>query len=103
MTHAGAAGNASLLRVDAPNVIVETVKPAEDGSGDVIIRLYEAKKTATAARLSVSIPGMVLETDMLEENGVPLQTEKAESDTIVPLQFRPFEIKTLRFIAHEPV
>ena len=103
LTHAGAAGSASLLRVDAPNVIVETVKPAEDGSGDVIIRLYEAKKTATAVRLSVSIPGMVLETDMLEENGVPLQTEKAESDTIVPLQFRPFEIKTLRFIAHEPV
>ena len=37
----GVAGEVSMFDVDSPNVIMETVKPAEDRSGDVIVRLYE--------------------------------------------------------------
>ena len=50
MTVSGAAGERSLFSVDAPNVVVETVKPAEDGSADVVVCLFESKRTATRKR-----------------------------------------------------
>ena len=90
---AGAGGEASVLAVDAPNVIIEAVKAAEDGSGDVIVRLYEAMCTATRCKLVTSLPlkGAV-ETNMLERAREELQVE----DDGVVLQLRPFEIKTVR-------
>ncbi len=89
----GAAGEHSLFSVDAPNVIVETVKPAEDGSPDVIVRLYEAKRTATRCTLSTSLPIVTAaETDMLERTQAELSCDAGKID----LSFRAFEIKTLR-------
>ncbi len=89
----GAAGRTSILSVDAPNVIIETVKPAEDGSGDVVVRLYEAKRTATRCTLSTTLPvSGVAETDMLEEK----ERDLVIQDGQVALEFRPFEIKTVR-------
>ena len=81
----------SAFRVDAPNVFVDAVKPAEDGSGDVILRLYESKHADTVCRLEIGIPsGSAYLCDMLEN---PLQ----ELDTgNAVLHFRPFEVKTLR-------
>lgn len=83
---------APLLHVDAENVIVETVKRAEDGCG-VIIRLYEAAhaRTQTAVRFPLPVRA-VAETDLLEEAGRPL----ALQDGTVALEFQPFEIKTLK-------
>ncbi|MBQ7887697.1 MAG: alpha-mannosidase, partial [Clostridia bacterium] len=49
---AGSAKAHSLLSVDAPSVIIDTVKLAEDGSGDMIVRLYESKHAATKARIT---------------------------------------------------
>jgi alpha-mannosidase len=93
-TAPGDGGRQSLLRLDAPNVIVETVKPAEDGSGDVVLRLYEAMRTATECTLETALPVKAAEvTDMLEENGEAV--EVAEGGRL-RLAFRPFEIKTLR-------
>lgn len=40
----------SLAWVDAPNVVIETIKPAEDGDG-VIVRLYEVDNALTTTRL----------------------------------------------------
>jgi alpha-mannosidase len=82
-----------LFSVDAPNVIVETVKPAEDGSGDVVVRLYESKRAATRCTLSTSLPAVgAVQTDMLENKlgGLALR------DGQVALDFRPFEVKTVR-------
>lgn len=43
--HAGEAAAASALqRVDRENINLDTMKPAEDGSEDIILRLYESKK-----------------------------------------------------------
>ncbi|MBA3685863.1 MAG: alpha-mannosidase, partial [Planctomycetes bacterium] len=90
---AGEADRASLFALDAGNVIIETVKPAEDGSGDVIVRMYEALRTQTHCALRVDLPfAAVSETDMLE---APVAKLKAR-DGRVALTFRPFEIKTLR-------
>lgn len=89
----GGAGEKSLLTVDAKNIVIETVKPAEDGSGDVIMRLYECKRTATQCELKINLPvAEVTQVDMLERGGqaLPLRQKR------VALSFRAFEIKTLR-------
>jgi alpha-mannosidase len=89
----GAGGERSLFSVDAPNIIVETVKPAEDGSGDVVVRLYEAKRMATRCRLSTSLDiATAVQTDMLENGNEALPL----ADGQIGLEFRPFEIKTIR-------
>ncbi|MBN1640471.1 MAG: alpha-mannosidase, partial [Anaerolineae bacterium] len=89
----GSAGEASLFAVDAPNVIIETVKPAEDGSGDIVLRLYESKRTTTACALRTVLPVVAAaETDMLENHQVDLSLDGGS----IALAFRPFEIKTVR-------
>jgi alpha-mannosidase len=89
----GGAGEGSLFQLDAPNVVIETVKPAEDGSGDIVVRLYEAKRAATRCTLRTSLPvARALETNMLEEGGEPLPFRGG----LVALDLRPFEIKTVR-------
>ncbi|MBR5923140.1 MAG: alpha-mannosidase, partial [Clostridia bacterium] len=82
----------SLLSVDAGNVIIETVKPAEDKEG-VIVRAYEAEGTFTNCKLTFDAAfGSVFITDMLEYENEPIDTE----NNTVLLDFKPFEIKTLR-------
>ena len=89
----GAGGEQSLFSVDAPNIIIEAVKPAEDGSADVIVRLYEAKHMATRAALTTSLPVQrVALTNMLEEFEADLPCASGQ----IPLEFRPFEIVTVR-------
>lgn len=90
---AGAAGGGSLFAVDTPNVVIETVKPAEDGSGDIVLRLYESKRAATRCTLSSTLPvKKAALTTMLEERGKPVSIRSGR----LVLDFRPFEIKTLR-------
>jgi len=89
----GAAGERSLFKVDAVNVIIETVKPAEDDSGDVVVRMYEAKRTTTRCTLSTSLPVVeAARTDMLET----VQERLPHDGGRIVLQFRPFEVKTVR-------
>jgi len=90
----GYADEESVFSVDAPNIVIETVKPAADGSGDVAVRLYETKRMSAKCRLKTSFPvASAMLTDMLEENGRKLRvTKKGE----ITLSFRPFEIKTVR-------
>ena len=79
--------------MDAPNVVIETVKPCEDGSGDVVVRLYESKRSRTSCRLSTALKlARARATDMLEQGGKLLLVH----DGAIELDFRPFEIKTLR-------
>ena len=92
-TASGAAGERSLFAIDAPNIIIETVKPAEDGSADIVLRLYEAKRMATRCTLSTSLPiRQALATNMLEQGDQILLLHNGE----IALDFRPFEIKTVR-------
>jgi alpha-mannosidase len=89
----GDAGEKSLFRIDQTNVIIETVKPAEDGSGDIIMRLYETLRTDTQVELTTTFAlQSVQQADMLEnaENALPFE------GGLIKLSFRPFEVKTLR-------
>ncbi len=90
----GDGGTKSLFTVDAPSVVIETVKPAEDGSTDIIVRLYESKRMAVACSLATTLPvRSACCTDMLES---AVLTELPIVDATVALEFRPFEVKTVR-------
>jgi alpha-mannosidase len=87
-----APARASFLQVDAPNIIVEAVKQAEDGA-DLIARLYEATGASTRAKVRVSLgAASAALVDLMEEHPQPLVLE----DGCVELRFAPFEIHTLR-------
>jgi len=89
----GSAGEASIFKLDAPNIIIETVKPAEDGTSDIILRLYEAKRCLTRCTLSTTLPIIkVTQTDMLERYQFELSVRRGN----ISLEFRPFEVKTIR-------
>jgi alpha-mannosidase len=97
---AGASGNAPLgnsgswFRVSVPDVIIETVKQAEDGNG-LVVRLYESAGAATSAELLCGF-GLTAaeETNLIEEHPAPLPV----SGKAVALDFRPFEIRTIRLV-----
>jgi alpha-mannosidase len=77
----------------APGVEVDAVKLADDGSGDLIVRLHEAVGNRT--RISVHTPGRVAEAwrcNLLEEREIGEEV----GDGIVTLTLRPFQIVTLR-------
>ncbi|WP_375295216.1 alpha-mannosidase [Paenibacillus sp.] len=94
-TVAKPAGTDSFLKLDHPNVMVETVKRAEDGE-DIIIRLYETAGTRiqttlhTAFRMSEAWLA-----DMLERRIQPLDIK----GQTLNLTFAPFEIMSLRLTA----
>ena len=79
-------------------MLVETVKLADDRSGDIVVRLYESRGgRARAIRLAV-IPAAtaVHETDLLEAARPPnIRSTPAGRDSTL----RPFQIRTLRLIA----
>jgi alpha-mannosidase len=82
---------APILTVDSPAIVVEAVKLAEDGSGDVVVRLYEARGGRAAGRLTPGFPaGGAVRTDLLER---PLEQQPADP---FELSLRAFELVTLR-------
>ena len=77
---------------DAPNILCETVKQAEDGE-DTVCRFFECSNTATTATLRFGHPvKKVMLCDMSEND---LQ-ELTVRDNAVTLDFRAFEIQTLK-------
>lgn len=80
----------SFLTVDAPNVLVETIKPLEAGDG-YAIRLYEAEGTGTFADVMLRYPASrIVQSNMLEEGEKELGGGRH-----IHLWFTPFEIKTI--------
>ena len=86
-----------LVSVDNAALVVEAVKLAEDGSGDVIVRLYESLGERSSGRLTANFPvRKVQAVDLLERTaeapGVVAGSDGAE------LTLRPFQLVTLRFV-----
>ncbi|GIJ69780.1 alpha-mannosidase [Virgisporangium ochraceum] len=82
-----------LVAVDNDAVVVEAVKLADDGSGDVVVRLYEALGGRASARLTVDFPlAAAAETDLLER----VLTPSAREGGTVAITLRPFQVVTLR-------
>lgn len=82
----------SLASVQPANVILETVKQAEDGNG-VIVRLYETENARTEACLTWNRPiASVEECNCIEEKQADAAFERAR----IPFVIKPYEIKTFR-------
>ena len=101
--YAGRAGDGSLperfsaVSCDADNIILETVKIAEDGN-DVILRMYETKNERTAFHLHLGIPAEEVWLCDLMEN--PVERVEGKNGEIA-LVAKPFEILTLRLTRGE--
>ncbi|RIX31277.1 alpha-mannosidase [Amnibacterium setariae] len=85
-----------LLAVEGEGVVVESVKLAEDGDGDIVVRLYEAlgRSTEAAVVLGVAHEG-VEEVDLLEDPLAPSALVGVDGGR-ARLRLRPFRIVTLR-------
>jgi alpha-mannosidase len=82
----------SLIEVDTPQVVVETIKRAED-SDATVVRLYEAWGGRARARLRTTLPATrAFLCDLLERelDEVPVR------DGVVELELAPFKIVTLK-------
>ena len=89
-------GLRSMVSLNAPNVIIETVKRAEDGNG-IIVRLYESQRQRGTVQLHTGFAmEAAWETNLLEENESALHVE---NDSI-QLSLKPYQIMTLRLISH---
>ncbi|MEV7238958.1 glycoside hydrolase family 38 C-terminal domain-containing protein [Streptomyces sp. NPDC051020] len=88
-----------LVSTDDEAVVIEAVKLADDRSGDLVVRLYEAHGGRARAVLTIAAPwDAVTETDLLErplDGAEPTRPGTPES-TSLHLTLRPFEIRTLR-------
>lgn len=82
----------SLVYADRSNVVIETVKQAED-SDMTVIRTFEChgKRTKTKVHFGRTIQDVAM-TDMAEEANDPIACE----DNSVILSFEPYEVKTLK-------
>ena len=82
----------TLCELDADNIIIESIKGAEDGQG-YILRIYVAEGSATQCQLKINHQlTSIVQTNMLED--VESQYNVAANE--IELKFTPFEIKTLK-------
>ena len=88
----------SFVSVDDAGFVVVAVKRADDGSGDVVVRGYEAYGGRRRVRLRAPAPvSSAHRTDLLERPRHPLPVD----DGAVCLALRPFELVTLRLVLAE--
>ncbi|MBS1697866.1 MAG: hypothetical protein JST25_05610 [Actinobacteria bacterium] len=79
-----------LVAVSGEGIVVSSVKLADDRSGDVIVRVYEALGRRTTGSLSVAFPHAgIREVSLIEDELDDPRTGEA-------LSLRPFEVRTLR-------
>lgn len=84
----------SFVSVDKENIMLETVKKAEDGRG-FIIRLYEYENALTKAKVTFAMNSAeVEECNLLEEK---LEDVTCENGSF-KVKIKPYEIKTFRII-----
>lgn len=86
------------IRLDARGALISVIKPADDGSGDLVVRLWETRGASTSGTLSISRPtATAVLCNALEE---PLTPEIISvKDGIVDVELAPFQIQTLRISA----
>ncbi len=87
----------SFASIDKANVILETIKKAEDGNG-IVVRLYEIENTRTKVELTfdrpvVSVEEVNLIEETVEEGKVAMPTANS-----ISFQIKPYEIKSYRVV-----
>jgi len=84
----------SLISTDLPNVVIETIKQAQDGQG-LIVRLYESQRRRGKLTLTTGFPlAQVWRTNLIEENREALDCDENSVTTFI----KPYQILTLRLL-----
>lgn len=84
----------SFVSVDQPNVVIETVKQANDGNG-IVVRLYESQRRRGTVTVRTGFPlHDAAITNLLEENQSDVTMEKRA----VTFEITPYQIVTLRLV-----
>ena len=82
----------SLVSVNCPNVIIETIKRAEDGNG-IVIRMYESENAYTKAKLTVRRPFAQAQIcNLLEE----AESAASVSENVIAVTLKPLEVVTVK-------
>ncbi len=98
-----AARTRSLVQIDNPGVRLEAIKLADDRSGDVVVRVYEAVGQRSKAVLRFDFP--VDDVDEVDLRERPLSMDLPHARVLdtcgrtVRVELRPFEILTLRIVS----
>ena len=79
-----------LVSVQGEGIVVSAVKLADDGSGDVIVRVYEALGRRAVGELSIAFDHREVREVSLIEDDID------DARTGGELRLRPFEVRTLR-------
>jgi alpha-mannosidase len=86
----------SFFQIDQSNVIIETIKRAEDDQG-IIVRLYEYQRIRGECTIRCGFPlKEAWRTNLLEENQEQLEI----TDNSVTLAISPYKVITLRLLPH---
>lgn len=84
----------SLIVADQPNIVIETIKRAEDGNG-IIVRLYESQRRRGQIALTTGFPlKAAWHTNLLERN----EQELPVAGQQLTISVHPYEIVTLRLL-----
>lgn len=80
-----------------PGALISAVKPAEDGSGDIVVRMWETRGSRTSGSVVFPAPVEVHRTDGLEQADANVPVRRTQdNDSVIDIELRPFEIATLR-------
>jgi len=92
ITQTGMPSEASFCQIQPENIILETIKKAEDSS-EMILRLYESWGTKTSGNIELGIPvKKAILVNLMEEEQKPLKVKNNQ----IEITFKPFEIHTLK-------
>ena len=86
------------LEITPQNIVVSALKPGPDGTA--VLRIYEAAGQATVAKIRLSAQVVAAEeVNLMEDPGRKLPV----TDNTLQLDFRPFEIKTIKLFLERGV
>lgn len=85
----------SFITVDRENVIIDAVKPAQDGRG-IIVRMYEADRTRGKVNVKFGFGNVsrVIETNLMETDEKEIET----SDNAFDFFITPHQVRTFRIL-----
>ncbi|MFC9997113.1 alpha-mannosidase [Nocardia sp. NPDC127526] len=86
-----------LFTIDNDAVVTSAVKLADDGSGDVVLRVYEAHGGRATALVSPGFDATGFTVCDLLERPLPPGDSALQEPAGVRLRLRPFQLMTLRF------
>lgn len=84
----------SFASVEASNVILETIKKAEDGEG-VVLRMYESENAFTKTKLTVNTEfKKALICNLLEDT----ESEASVDGSVIDVTLKPYEVVTVKLV-----